>query len=49
MADPRARLDRTGYELEFEDDFDRATLDLTRWLPYYLPQWSSRHASALTS
>ena len=46
MADPRARLDRTGYELEFEDDFDQPTLDLTRWLPYYLPQWNSRHASA---
>ena len=40
------RLDRTGYRAEFEDDFDSPTLDRTRWLPYYLPQWSSRAASA---
>jgi hypothetical protein len=47
MADDRpAALDRTGYQLEFEDDFDQPGLDLTRWLPYYLPQWSSRRASA---
>jgi hypothetical protein len=41
-----ANLDRTGYLLEFEDDFDQPTLDLTRWIPHYLPQWSSRGASA---
>jgi hypothetical protein len=40
------RLDRSGYRLEFEDDFDAPSLDRTRWLPYYLPQWSSRDASA---
>jgi len=40
------RLDRTDYRLEFEDDFDSPTLDRTRWLPYYLPQWSSNAASA---
>lgn len=46
MADERpATLDRTGYELEFEDDFDGPTLDLSRWLPSYLPQWSSRAAA----
>jgi Glycosyl hydrolases family 16 len=39
-------LDRTGYQLEFEDDFDGTSLDRTRWLPHYLPQWSSRAASA---
>ncbi len=38
--------DRAGYELEFEDTFDGEVLDETRWLPYYLPQWSSRAASA---
>jgi hypothetical protein len=31
-----------GYELEFEDTFDGDTLDEGRWIPYYLPQWSSR-------
>jgi Glycosyl hydrolases family 16 len=38
-------LDRTGYELEVEDYFDRALLDQRLWIPYYLPQWSSRAAS----
>jgi hypothetical protein len=28
------------YELEFEDVFDGDALDLDRWLPYHLPQWS---------
>jgi hypothetical protein len=32
---------KDGYELEFEDTFDGDTLDETRWLPYYLPQWST--------
>ena len=41
MADRKA-----GYELEFEDTFDGDALDGARWLPYYLPQWSSRAASA---
>jgi hypothetical protein len=39
-------LDRSGYELEFEDTFDAPALDERRWLPYYLPQWSSRERSA---
>jgi Glycosyl hydrolases family 16 len=39
-------LDRSSYELEFDDDFDGTSLDRTRWLPHYLPQWSSRAASA---
>lgn len=30
--------------LDVEDGFD--ALDRNRWLPYYLPQWSSREASA---
>ena len=34
------------YELEFEDTFDADELDGSRWLPYYLPQWSSRERSA---
>jgi hypothetical protein len=36
----------SGYELEFEDHFDAGTLDLRRWVPHYLPQWSSRARSA---
>ena len=43
LVDP---VSKDGYELEFEDTFDGDSLDLTRWLPHYLPQWSSREASA---
>ena len=32
--------------VEFEDDFDAAVLDRERWLPHYLPHWSSRERSA---
>jgi hypothetical protein len=34
------------YELEFEETFDEGALDLSRWIPHYLPQWSSRERSA---
>jgi hypothetical protein len=30
----------------FEDQFDGAGLDRRRWLPYYLPHWSSREQAA---
>jgi Glycosyl hydrolases family 16 len=43
VVDPETK---TGYELEFEDRFDGDTLDPARWLPWYLPQWSSREAAA---
>jgi Glycosyl hydrolases family 16 len=52
MADPvgaRRVVDpvsKAGYELAFEDTFDADTLDPARWLPCYLPQWSSREAAA---
>jgi hypothetical protein len=39
-------VDKTGYELEFEDTFDGDALESARWFPHYLPQWSSREASA---
>jgi hypothetical protein len=32
----------------FADDFDGAGLDRQVWIPHYLPQWSSRAASAAT-
>jgi hypothetical protein len=35
-----------AFELEFEDTFDAESLDLDRWLPYYLPHWSSRARAA---
>jgi hypothetical protein len=48
-AEPRRVVDpvsKAGYELAFEDTFDGEVLDEARWLPYYLPQWSSREAAA---
>lgn len=38
------RLLVARYVLDVEDQFE--LLDETRWLPYYLPQWSSRERSA---
>lgn len=35
-----------GYELDVEDSFEGDHLDRSLWLPHYLPQWSSREASA---
>jgi hypothetical protein len=32
----------------FHETFDGTVLDETRWLPHYLPQWSSRAESAAT-
>jgi hypothetical protein len=43
VVDPATKA---GYELVFEDTFDGVGLDRARWLPHYLPQWSSREASA---
>jgi len=36
---------KPGYVLEFDEDFSSDTLDTSRWVPYYLPQWSSRERS----
>jgi hypothetical protein len=33
-------------DLEFEDSFDGQALHMDRWLPHYLPHWSSRDRSA---
>ena len=34
--------EKEGYRLDFCDDFQAPALDTTKWLPYYLPQRSSR-------
>lgn len=39
-------IDGKRYPLEFYDGFDRGYLDESHWLPYYLPQWSSRELSS---
>jgi Glycosyl hydrolases family 16 len=43
---PANSLEKPGYTLQFQDEFDEPTLDTAKWLPYYLPQWSSRARSA---
>ncbi len=35
------QLDRSGRRLAFEDTFDGEALDEQRWIPAYLPQWST--------
>jgi hypothetical protein len=42
---PPNPLEKPGYMLEFQDEFEGDTLDLANWIPYYLPQWSSRERS----
>ncbi|GAA2869338.1 hypothetical protein GCM10010517_29310 [Streptosporangium fragile] len=37
---------KDGYELEFEDTFEGDRLDESRWVAHYLPQWTTRAASA---
>src|SRR5690242_6626628 len=34
---------------EFSDDFRDATLDRGKWLPFYVPHWASRAATAATA
>ncbi|MFN8620991.1 MAG: glycoside hydrolase family 16 protein [Chloroflexota bacterium] len=40
------RIDRSRYVLELDERFAGPALDLVRWLPAYLPQWSSRAKAA---
>ena len=35
-----------AWELELDEAFEGDALDPTRWLPYYLPHWSSRERAA---
>jgi len=46
VASGSSRDAKAGYELEFEDTFDGDKLDESRWLPYHLPQWSTRERAA---
>jgi Glycosyl hydrolases family 16 len=36
---------KPNYMLDFDEEFDGGILDTTKWIPYYLPQWSSREKS----
>jgi hypothetical protein len=42
---PANPLNKPGYKLEWNDEFDGSQLDTSKWLPYYLPHWSSRERS----
>lgn len=39
-------LDRTGYELEFDENFTEPALDPGRWVGHYLPHWTTSERSA---
>src|SRR5918996_1109658 len=43
---PANSLEKPGYTLEFSDEFDGPSIDINKWLPFYLPHWSSRAQSA---
>jgi hypothetical protein len=45
---PPNPIDKIDYVLEFQDEFDDSELNLKNWIPYYLPQWSSRERSKPT-
>lgn len=38
---PRDPRNRPGFDVVFEDDFDGAELDETKWCRFYLPHWSN--------
>jgi hypothetical protein len=42
---PAPRLDRTGYELVFDERFDDPELSSERWLAHYLPHWTTAERS----
>ncbi|TFC20086.1 hypothetical protein E3O19_01610 [Cryobacterium algoritolerans] len=44
-----SEMSRLQAALDFVDDFEGDDLDRSRWLPTYLPQWSSRAPSAACS
>ncbi|WP_068775041.1 glycoside hydrolase family 16 protein [Paenibacillus sp. FJAT-26967] len=37
---------KSGYTLDFQEEFNSATLDTQKWLPYYLPHWTSDRTKA---
>jgi hypothetical protein len=45
-SDRIARLDRGPYALDFEDRFDAPEIDTGRWVPRYLPQWTTAERAA---
>ncbi len=46
MTPDAGRLDRSAYTLVFSEDFTADALDERRWVPHYLPQWTTPERSA---
>jgi Glycosyl hydrolases family 16 len=42
---PASEKSKPNYMLDFDEEFDGGTLDTAKWIPFYLPQWSSREKS----
>jgi hypothetical protein len=42
---PANSPEKQNYILEFSDEFQKTNLDIKKWIPYYLPQWSSKEKS----
>jgi hypothetical protein len=42
---PANPVEKQNYILEFNDEFQKPILDTKKWVPYYLPQWSSKEQS----
>jgi len=42
---PANPIEKPGYRLEWHDEFEGSELDTSKWIPYYLPHWSSRERS----
>jgi len=43
---PSNPIEKPGYVLEFSDEFNQQTIDTEKWIPCYLPQWSSCEQAA---
>lgn len=46
MAASVPGIDRSGFELEFDEDFAGPALSADRWVAHYLPQWTTPERSA---
>ena len=46
MPESPERLDRSRFVLEFDEDFAAPQLDSGRWVPEYLPHWTTPERSA---
>jgi hypothetical protein len=42
---PPNPIEKPNYYLDFGDEFSGAEIDTHKWIPYYLPHWSSKNMS----